>query len=114
MFLKLIYIKIINFTGPGADRMTYLGTAVLVGMLTGRTKNGLNLVNAPTLAKESGMTVTLDRTNSVKREEGDSNNTTIIGVILHQKDGGETYSITGKKNLAQNILVSVYCNLHNS
>lgn len=39
------------------ENKKFLGTAVLVGMLTGRTKNGLNLINAPTLAKDAGIEV---------------------------------------------------------
>jgi hypothetical protein len=35
----------------------FLSTAVLVGMLTGYTKNGLNLINAPALAKDAGIEV---------------------------------------------------------
>jgi hypothetical protein len=35
----------------------FLGTAVLVGMLTGHTKNGLNLINAPVLAKDAAIEV---------------------------------------------------------
>jgi len=33
----------------------FIHTAVLVGVLTGQTKNGLNLVNAPTLAQDIGV-----------------------------------------------------------
>lgn len=39
------------------ENRKFLGTAVLVGMLTGHTKNGLNLINAPTLAKDAGIEV---------------------------------------------------------
>lgn len=35
----------------------FVHTAVLVGILSGQTKNGLNLVNAPTLAREIGVDV---------------------------------------------------------
>ncbi|XP_043475577.1 hydroxypyruvate reductase-like [Leptopilina heterotoma] len=44
----------------GDDEMKlkkFIHTAVLVGILTGQTKNGLNLVNAPTLAKEIGVQI---------------------------------------------------------
>ena len=43
--------------GPGMENRKFLGTAVLVGMLTGHTKNGLNLINAPTLGKDAGIEV---------------------------------------------------------
>jgi hypothetical protein len=43
--------------GSGMENRKFLGTAVLVGMLTGHTKNGLNLINAPTLAKDAGIEV---------------------------------------------------------
>ncbi|KOC67756.1 D-3-phosphoglycerate dehydrogenase [Habropoda laboriosa] len=36
---------------------TFVHTAVLVGILSGQTKNGLNLINAPTLARETGIDV---------------------------------------------------------
>ncbi|CAL7942779.1 unnamed protein product [Xylocopa violacea] len=36
---------------------TFVHTAVLVGILSGQTKNGLNLINAPTLAREVGVDV---------------------------------------------------------
>jgi hypothetical protein len=39
------------------ENRKFLCTAVLVGMLTGHTKNGLNLINAPTLAKDAGIEV---------------------------------------------------------
>jgi len=39
------------------ENRKFLGTAVLVGMLTGQTKNGLNLINAPTLAEDAGIEV---------------------------------------------------------
>jgi hypothetical protein len=39
------------------ENRNFLSTAVLVGMLTGHTKNGLNLINAPALAKDAGIEV---------------------------------------------------------
>ncbi|XP_075213430.1 hydroxypyruvate reductase [Lycorma delicatula] len=47
----------VTSSGNGLEHMNFLSTAALVGMLTGRTKNGLNLINAPTLARESGLKV---------------------------------------------------------
>ncbi|EFN78208.1 uncharacterized protein LOC105188969 [Harpegnathos saltator] len=41
--------------GNGMQEKRFIHTAVLVGVLTGQTKNGLNLVNAPTLAQEIGV-----------------------------------------------------------
>lgn len=41
--------------GRGMQDKQFIHTAVLVGILTGQTKNGLNLVNAPTLAQEIGV-----------------------------------------------------------
>lgn len=37
----------------------FLGSAVLVGLLRGMTQNGINLVNAPLLAQEKGVTLTV-------------------------------------------------------
>ena len=36
---------------------SFVHTAVLVGILSGQTKNGLNLINAPILAQETGINV---------------------------------------------------------
>lgn len=47
----------IKTSGAGMESRKFLSTSVLVGMLTGHTKNGLNLINAPALAKEAGITV---------------------------------------------------------
>lgn len=41
--------------GSGMQDKQFIHTAVLVGILTGQTKNGLNLINAPTLAQDIGM-----------------------------------------------------------
>lgn len=41
--------------GAGMQEKKFIHTAVLVGILTGQTKNGLNLVNAPTLAQDIGV-----------------------------------------------------------
>ncbi|XP_034935751.1 hydroxypyruvate reductase [Chelonus insularis] len=44
--------------GTGMLNKKFLHTAVLLGVLAGQTKNGLNLVNAPTLAKDAGIQIT--------------------------------------------------------
>jgi D-3-phosphoglycerate dehydrogenase len=41
--------------GNSMQDKQFIHTAILVGILTGQTKNGLNLVNAPTLAREIGV-----------------------------------------------------------
>ncbi|KAG5307984.1 SERA dehydrogenase, partial [Acromyrmex insinuator] len=41
--------------GNAMQDKKFIHTAVLVGILTGQTKNGLNLVNAPTLAQDIGV-----------------------------------------------------------
>nr|CAD7201502.1 unnamed protein product [Timema douglasi] len=51
-------------TGRELESMKFLSTAVLAGMLTGHTKNGLNLINAPALAKEAGIQVSLKHDSS--------------------------------------------------
>lgn len=43
--------------GNGMEDKQFIHTAVLVGILTGQTKNGLNLINAPILAQDIGMRV---------------------------------------------------------
>lgn len=37
----------------------FLGSAVLVGLLKGMTQNGINLVNAPVLAQERGVNLSV-------------------------------------------------------
>ncbi|CAL4120893.1 unnamed protein product [Meganyctiphanes norvegica] len=39
---------------------SFIGSAVAVGMMRGVTPNGINLVNAPLLAKESGITLSVE------------------------------------------------------
>lgn len=43
--------------GAANKNRKFIHTAVLVGILSGQTKNGLNLVNAPTLAKDAGINI---------------------------------------------------------
>ncbi|XP_023288435.1 D-3-phosphoglycerate dehydrogenase [Orussus abietinus] len=43
--------------GEGMEGKKFIHTAVLLGILAGQTKNGINLVNAPTLAKEAGINI---------------------------------------------------------
>lgn len=43
--------------GKAMKDKEFVHTAVLVGILSGQTKNGLNLINAPTLAQNSGIEV---------------------------------------------------------
>lgn len=41
--------------GPNMKDKKFIHTSVLVGILTGQTKNGLNLINAPMLAEDIGI-----------------------------------------------------------
>ena len=43
--------------GANMREKSFVHTAVLVGILSGQTKNGLNLINAPILAQETGIDV---------------------------------------------------------
>ncbi|XP_043273688.1 hydroxypyruvate reductase [Venturia canescens] len=43
--------------GDGNKNRKFIHTAVLVGILSGQTKNGLNLVNAPSVAKDAGLNI---------------------------------------------------------
>lgn len=43
--------------GASMREKSFVHTAVLVGILSGQTKNGLNLINAPILAQETGINV---------------------------------------------------------
>ena len=50
----------VDSPGSEANKMdAFLGPAVLVGLLRGMTQNGINLVNAPLLAQEQGVTLSV-------------------------------------------------------
>uniref|UniRef100_A0A0P4W810 D-3-phosphoglycerate dehydrogenase n=1 Tax=Scylla olivacea TaxID=85551 RepID=A0A0P4W810_SCYOL len=50
----------LDLYGSEASKMdAFLGSAVLVGLLKGMTQNGINLVNAPLLAQEQGVTLSV-------------------------------------------------------
>jgi hypothetical protein len=68
----------------------FLGTAVLVGMLTGHTKNGLNLINAPALAKDAGIEVS-------QSYEG------------HSEVPTATVTVSQSKNISHSVQGMLYC-----
>lgn len=65
--------------GSDMEKKKFVHTAVLVGILTGQTKNGLNLVNAPILAKDIGV--------SIKESHVDGENGVVVKVGSHQVKG---------------------------
>lgn len=78
----------IKTSGSGMEKRNFLGTAVLVGMLTGHTKNGLNLINAPALAKDAGIEVSQSHeghsdvpTVTVKVSQGKSISHSLQGTV---------------------------------
>ena len=82
----------------------FLSTATLVGMLTGHTKNGLNLINAPSLAKDAGIEVS-------QTYEGSSETPTVTIAISLGK--GITHSVRGESILCAKyksfLLISYIC-----
>lgn len=83
--------------GAALEKMTFLGTAALVGLLTGRTSNGLNLINAPQLAAEAGLVV------SQTYQPGDSKSVTVSVTTARG-----THSVTGTiKSKTIHYLLSV-------
>lgn len=48
--------------------MRFLSTAVLSGMMSSRTANGLNLINAPVLAEEAGLKVVQTHTGNTESQ----------------------------------------------
>ncbi|GLH11976.1 C-terminal-binding protein [Gryllus bimaculatus] len=72
-------------TGEGMENMKFLTTSVLAGMLAGHTSNGLNLINAPTLAKEAGISVALTHNGGDLR--------TVRVTTVHPQAG--THSVIG-------------------
>ncbi|XP_046423319.1 D-3-phosphoglycerate dehydrogenase [Neodiprion fabricii] len=65
--------------GSDMEKKKFVHTAVLVGILAGQTKNGLNLINAPILAKDIGV--------SIKESHADGENAVAVKVGQHQVKG---------------------------
>ncbi|XP_012261202.2 D-3-phosphoglycerate dehydrogenase [Athalia rosae] len=65
--------------GNGMEKKKFVHTAVLVGILSGQTKNGLNLVNAPVLAQDIGV--------SIKESHTAGEDAVIVKVGQHQVKG---------------------------
>lgn len=40
------------------EALTFMKTAICAGVMSGRTENGLNLINAVILANDAGVTIT--------------------------------------------------------
>lgn len=51
----------IRMMGCGMQEKAFVRTAVLVGVLSGQTQNGLNLINAPMLAQEIGVNLQVNQ-----------------------------------------------------
>ncbi|XP_049944527.1 D-3-phosphoglycerate dehydrogenase [Schistocerca serialis cubense] len=79
----------VTASGPGSERLTFVATAAVTGLLSGRTPNGLNLVNAPALARDMGVTVT-----SEKASAGSQGDDTTVTVKIQQASG-EVHAVTG-------------------
>jgi hypothetical protein len=77
------------------EKRNFLDTAVLVGMLTGRTKNGLNLINAPALAKDAGIEVS-------QSYEGHSDAPTVTVSVSQGKS--ISHSLQGMLNCSTAVL----------
>lgn len=76
----------INTSGETLQSMNFLTTAVLMGILNEQTTGELNLINAPTLAKELGITVTLNHDS-----RGSSNTARLT--VAHPQHG--SYTVEG-------------------
>jgi hypothetical protein len=90
------------------ENRKFLGTAVLVGMLTGHTKNGLNLINAPTLAKDAGIEVS-------ESYDGHSDVPTVTVTVSQGKS--VSHSLQGMLHYSMavippNMLSTKYDNIH--
>lgn len=70
----------------------FLGSAVLVGLLKGMTQNGINLVNAPLLAQEKGVSLSItahpDTVPPVLAASPDA-------VLVKVARGGNSHSLLG-------------------
>ena len=69
----------------------FLGSSVLVGLMSGMTQNGVNLISAPLLAREAGIRVTC-----VEQEPQSASRTVTVTV---ERDG-RTHSATGESSPA--------------
>ncbi|XP_039281092.1 hydroxypyruvate reductase [Nilaparvata lugens] len=76
----------VNTTGAVLESKKFVGAAALMGMLTGRTKNGLNLINAAALAADAGLFSIVSHASN----QGDSNTVTLainVGQAHHSVQG---------------------------
>lgn len=89
--------------GSGMQDKRFIHTAVLVGILTGQTKNGLNLVNAPTLAQEIGVELHESHVE-------DDNKAVVVKVGQHTIKGKvlQTKGVKGSFRLARTWRVRVF------
>ncbi|KAK9501144.1 hypothetical protein O3M35_002240 [Rhynocoris fuscipes] len=93
---KGLRIEIIT-QGRMTENMRFLSTAALSGMMSSRTKNGLNLINAPILAKEAGLQV--NQTHSDKESSQSCVSIRVAGsnfshMVRGTSRGGESWLLS--------------------
>ena len=76
-------------SGQGMSRMRpFLGSSVLVGLMSGMTQNGVNLISAPLLAQEAGIRLSC-------HEEQPEAAARAVTVIVERD--GQRHSATGER-----------------
>ncbi|XP_073976606.1 D-3-phosphoglycerate dehydrogenase [Rhodnius prolixus] len=84
--------------GPVTENMRFLSTAVLSGMMSSRTANGLNLINAPVLAEEAGLKVVQTHTGNTESQ---------AYVAVRVGSAGVDHVVTGTSRGGESWLLSI-------
>ncbi|XP_037075143.1 D-3-phosphoglycerate dehydrogenase-like [Pollicipes pollicipes] len=89
----------LTLNGPDMDAMqSFLISSVLVGLMAGMTPNGVNLINAPMLAHEAGIRVSVTRDSAATPAH-------TIGVRITLD--GQEHSVVGELQGEQSVLVQL-------
>lgn len=73
------------------EKLSFLSTAVLVGELATGNKNGINMINAPGLAREAGIEISANYGGQVPSTIQE---TKVVRVTIERS--GESHTILGK------------------
>ncbi|KAI0240729.1 D-3-phosphoglycerate dehydrogenase [Lamellibrachia satsuma] len=94
-------VRLVTYGSGLENAASYLGAAVLVGVLRPKSQNGLNLVSAPAVAKEMGLQVSTEHVASTP--EGISE----LVTVTIQQPGGATYTLSGLIGAGIPLLVTL-------
>lgn len=94
-------VKLVTYGSGLENAASYLGAAVLVGVLRPKSQNGLNLVSAPAVAKEMGLKV------STEHKEAAPDGFSELVTVTVQQPGGATYTLSGLVGAGVPLLVTL-------